>query len=557
MKKYRKQMAVIIIGIVMTSTTLSGCAKIKNVIFPKEEADVEQVEFSNDINMDIISRHAYPELERMEENERSDLVDSLQVMRKIDLLGLDKKSFLYPELNLEKVEQTLSSINGMNPEEMNVIDFNGSTSDELQEMIDTTTRTVIDIHSENIKLVHTISLKDDICIRGNGVEFLCDDLEYAFVGEDISNASIENIKIKGNADYGIFFAGGSNISISDCTITNMNQKSLCIVGKATGFKICNNILNENGAGSLYISGDVSDGLIEGNEISNNRGTSNWMAGMVLTCAVSNNKLNIWETFESELHRCAIKENLYGQTLCPHNIIIKNNIVKENNSSGIYSDGSYGCFVINNTIQQNDKEGICLDNGTINFFLKENIIEKNGCRARQTDDDLRLDYVFDAGRTDDGSAKAKLPGVSLDNTAYNILENNIVLNNYGGGIKMVRTTARCLIHENIIKDNNMGQNDIYHFFGIEIGAAVADEEVKDLDFTPSFENIICRNSITGNHYSGVFIGENCYVNDVFDNVIMESQMFAVESIGVKFNSIVNNISSAPIRNEYKEPVDGRK
>lgn len=552
MKKYRQRIVIIAVSIIVASGSLTGCARIRRMLSPKEEAIVEEVTYSSDIHTDILSRHAYPVLERMEESERNELVDSLQVMRKIDALGLDRNSFLYPELNLEEVEQTVSAIR-WETEGMETVDFQGSTSDELQQAIDAADNTVINIHSEQIELLHTLSLKNNVYIQGNGVEFICQGIQYALLGENVSNVSIEGVQIHGNADYGIFFAEGNNIRVTDCNISDMGQKSICIVGKLTGFQICDNILNENNAGSVYVSGDVSEGLIEGNKISNNKGTSNWMAGLVMTCAVSNDKLNIWETFESELHRCALKENLYGQTLCPHNIIVRNNLIRENNSSGVYSDGSYGCFVIDNTIQRNDKEGICLDNGTINFFLKENVIDGNGCRARQTDEDLRLDYVLEAGRLEDGSAKAKLPGVSLDNTSYNILENNIVLNNYGGGIKMVRTTARCLIHENVIKDNNMGQNDLYHFFGVEIGAAVADEEVKDLDFSPSFENIICRNSISGNHYSGVFIGEDCYVNDVFDNIIMEPQVFAVESIGVKFNSILNNISNMNIRNEYEDEL----
>lgn len=48
-----------------------------------------------------------------------------------------------------------------------------------------------------------------------------------------------------------------------------------------------------------------------------------------------------------------------------------------------------------------------------------------------------------------------------------------------------------------------------------------------------------------------MGEECYVNDIFDNVIMEPQMFAVEAISNKFNSIVNNLSNAGIRNEYRD------
>ena len=280
-----------------------------------------------------------------------------------------------------------------------------------------------------------------------------------------------------------------------------------------------------------------------------------MAGVVLSNAITKDPLDIWENFD-ENHRCPARDNLYLQTDCPHEIILENNEVSSNNSSGIYSDGAYNCHLLFNDVYSNDKEGICLDNGTIGTYLKDNTIINNGGRYKQTDDDLRMDYVFEAGRLNDGSAKAKLPGISLDNTAYNIIENNVVANNYGGGIKMVRSTIRCLINENVIKDNNRGQNDTFHFFGIELGAAIPDELVADMDFTSDFENIVCRNIISGDHYSGIFLGTDCYVNDIFDNVIMEPQMFAIECISVKFNSMLNNFSNAPVRNEYKEDAEGK-
>lgn len=277
-----------------------------------------------------------------------------------------------------------------------------------------------------------------------------------------------------------------------------------------------------------------------------------MAGIALTNIVPNNKYNIWETFNEARHFPS-RENYYAQLDSPHEIIFRNNQVNYNNASGIYSDGAYMCYVVNNTVDQNDKEGICLDYATIGFYLKENVFRGNGRRARQTDEDLSMDFVLEAGKMDDGSAKSKLPGVSLDDTAYNILENNIVIGNYGGGIKMVRSAIRTLIMENIVKDNNMGQNDAFHFFGIELGSAAGDVNGANTAMSPmpDYENIICRNIITGSHYSGIFVGEECYVNDIFDNVIMEPQMFAVEAISNKFNSIVNNLSNAGIRNEYRD------
>jgi parallel beta-helix repeat protein len=367
--------------------------------------------------------------------------------------------------------------------------------------------------------------------------------------ENAKDVIIESCVINGGADYGLFAIDVNNLQVANCKFNGLGQKPICIVGESQYFKIDSNDFGGNFAGGIYVSGNIGYGIIENNNIHDNYGTSNWMAGIVLTNVESTEPMNIWETFD-EAHHFPQKEDLYSQVKAPHNILIENNEVCDNNASGIYSDGAYNCFVVNNDVIRNDKEGICLDYGTIGFYLCHNLFDGNGCRARQTDEDLSMDFVLDAGRMDDGSAKSKLPGVSLDNTAYNILENNIVINNYGGGIKMVRTTIRTLIYENIIKDNNKGQNDSFHFFGIELGSAIADVEASDMDFTPDYENIICRNTISGNHYSGIFVGDEGYVNDIFDNVIMESQMFAIEDISLRFNSIVNNVSDADNRIEFQ-------
>ena len=62
---------------------------------------------------------------------------------------------------------------------------------------------------------------------------------------------------------------------------------------------------------------------------------------------------------------------------------------------------------------------------------------------------------------DGSSPAKLPGISLDNTAYNTIYGNIVRDNYGSGIKAVRSafsnTILCnqIIHERIFAHKHPG------------------------------------------------------------------------------------------------------
>lgn len=510
----------------------------------------QNLSFTSDINLDILTRHGLPSLERMEKNDQNHYVNSREIIKKMELLGIEKATVLYPELQIAAIEENNRELNNSYNMEKNRVSFRGTTSDELQQVINDNPNATIDIHTDHIQMQSTIFIQDNTTINGNGVKITADNLQFGFVGENVSNIYIHEVCINGGVDYGMYFVDCNNINISSCKLNGMAQKPLCIIGTTSGISIYNNEMRDNLAGGLYIAGSVSNGLIESNNIENNGGTSNWMAGIVLTDIVPNDKYEIWEIFD-EVRHFPVRENYYSLLDCPHEIILRNNQVNYNNSSGIYSDGAYLCYVLNNTVYQNDKEGICLDLATIGFYLKENIFKENGRRARQTDDALSRDFVLEGGKMDDSSAKAKLPGVSLDDTAYNIIENNIVINNYGGGIKMVRSTIRTLIMENIIKDNNIGQNDTFHFFGIELGSAAGEVngETAGKGVMPDYENIICRNSIIGNHYSGIFVGEECYTNDIFDNIIMEPQTFAVEAISNKFNSIISNLSSADIRNEH--------
>ena len=87
-------------------------------------------------------------------------------------------------------------------------------------------------------------------------------------------------------------------------------------------------------------------------------------------------------------------------------------------------------------------------------------------------------------------------------------------------------------------------------GIEIGhESTPDEPVKGLDFTASYENIVCRNIVTGSNYAGVFLAVESYCNDVFDNTILGSEWYAIECHSNMFNSMPNNIMDQEILNLY--------
>jgi hypothetical protein len=100
--------------------------------------------------------------------------------------------------------------------------------------------------------------------------------------------------------------------------------------------------------------------------------------------------------------------------------------------------------------------------------------------------------------------------------------------------------------------------MFHFFGIDIGyASKPDEPVKGLDFMPAYENIICRNIISGRNYSGIHLSDESYCNDVFDNVILDSDKFAIENHSTLFNSIMNNNSNRGNLDVYLEQTTKKK
>ena len=126
-------------------------------------------------------------------------------------------------------------------------------------------------------------------------------------------------------------------------------------------------------------------------------------------------------------------------------------------------------------------------------------------------------------------------------------NNVILENYGSGVKAVRSAFCNTILGNTITDNNLGVSDQFHFFGVELSTDLnADQEVQGLDFTPCYQNIIARNIISGPHFSGIFLGEEAFMNDMFDNVIMGCSDWSIESLSGLHNSNANNLSDMPAR-----------
>ena len=300
-----------------------------------------------------------------------------------------------------------------------------------------------------------------------------------------------------------------------------------------------------GGAPILIHGRSLGAVVTEVEAIANLGASNWHAGIVISDRKGPVEVDPHSIFASDRY-WVVEQPIHRRLDAPRRSVLAFNRIALNASSGIYSDGSLETVVMNNLVEGNSKEGICLDNGTTANVLASNRVRLNGKRWGKTDAQLRLDFVDGMGRLADGSAAAKTPGISLDNALYNIVYANHVEHNFGGGVKMVRTAFFNTVGLNLLTDNNEGANQRFHFFGIELGAARADAPSSELDFVPSQGNIIFGNTLRGSHYAGIYFGAGSTDNDTFDNTIFGATHWALEQAEAQHNPSLNNLTNLPSR-----------
>jgi parallel beta-helix repeat protein len=335
------------------------------------------------------------------------------------------------------------------------------------------------------------------------------------------NVAVLNAEIAGGAN-GILVDASTDVSVVGNELHDLSQNGIVVSGGSHA-AIRSNRLHGLQRSGIVLHGDVTQSLLEGNEIHDLTGYSNWHAGILITgrsrdIAADPAAFNAYGVAgEPIVHR------LRNPT---RNVVVGNDI-RDSRSSGIYNDGGIANVLVDNDVVGNAKEGLCLDNGSTANVVAGNTVTDNGNRWGQPDEVLAIDSVLDEGRAPDGTAIAKLPGISLDNALYNEVHANTVARNFGGGIKMVRTSFFNVISGNVLTDNNLGQSNRFHYFGIELGAAVPDFADPDLDYVGSSGNVVVGNQIHGNHHSGVYVAAASVQNEIIGNDIDGVTAFEIE------------------------------
>lgn len=526
---------------------LAACAAALALagLFPAraQQAPPQALTITEEDSVRFQERHWLPDLERIGEPDRTELVDSRQVMRRIAIMGIDAESFQTPEASYKTLyNEVWRQVDERALQKGRHLAFTGASVSELNRFIETAGEdAIVEIQSEALAMDETLRVPTGVYVDGGGARLAAQGtaLDRAVLLDGSENCGVEGLVIEGGCDYGIYVKNANSFALVGNEISGAACKGVAVMGDNADFVLANNDIRENGDGGIYLNGDVKRGVLEGNTASDNGGTDNMSAGIVL----SSIRIRDIDTAYNSLEDILIYDILDS----PNHLVFLNNTVSLNCSSGIYSHSGYCNYYIGNTVALNEKEGICLDHGTFGCYLSRNSIRGNGNRNRMSDEALKEDFVYDLGRLEDGSARPKLPGISMDNAAYNTLAYNVISQNYGSGVKAVRSCYRNVLVGNQILDNNQGVNEPFHFFGIELSSDEnVDMQLQGFDCTPCYENIVARNVISGAHYAGIFLGAGNYVNDIFDNSIFGCTTWSMESLSSRLNASTNNISNVTSR-----------
>jgi hypothetical protein len=483
----------------------------------------------------ILTQYTMPPLERATSTTKA-LLESAKVLKRAQAVSIAFTAIEDPKTyqnNLRNdIKTGLPSWNKDTP----TVEFNGNKVSELNKLLNKLSgQNSVILQGQKLIVDEVLSLPSKMLLIGNNATLTAPAIKIPATVQVSANSGIIGFKIE-TTGLGIIVAKAQGVIMRDLSFSQTGR-GIAILNKSSFIEIKQVQIDQAKQGGILIQGDVSHVWLHDSEIRNGQRADNGGAGLLISDAIAK------QDIENSTLGSSLAEPIWPIQSAPHALLIENNIFSGHRTQGVYIDGGYGLVIQHNKIMHNDKEGLCLDFGAVNNIVMENVFHDNGYRARQTDDDLRDDLVLGFGRLADGSAVSKLPAISLDNAAQNLLLWNIVRDSAGDGIKIVRTGIRNLIMFNTLMDNNRGTNSRFHFFGVLLGSAGLETEIDptnhSLDFLPPIENIVAGNLIYGAHWAGILLDREAAFNDIYDNMIRHYQHLPLESASSSFNSIVGN------------------
>jgi len=385
-----------------------------------------------------------------------------------------------------------------------------------------------------LELHHALNLTQGICLTGvaGRTELVFKQSDYGIIiqgSEDkpIQQVSISNIRIyhQGEQKFcaALFASHTQALHLENIVIISPKAVGVLLADKVYQSKLINCRVQYAGLVGFMFIRDVNETLMQSCTAEHCQ-----QSGVFLTDLKLPEHIDAMD-FAAQLHHT---DHVIGNFApfasddpSPYRTDMIDCVFSHNRKMGITTDGVAYLSVKNTVIAHNDCEGITIDNGAWGCIIQNCHIYNNGWRGLQHEVELGIDFVSEMGLMDDGSSKAKLPGISLDNAAYTRVENNHIECNWGDGVKFVRAAYASTIANNLIENNNRGVNDRFHYFGILVGVAER-QHPEQHDFA-SCNNQITANTILGTHFAGIHLTAKVTGNIIEKNQIKGATFESIE------------------------------
>lgn len=237
-------------------------------------------------------------------------------------------------------------------------------------------------------------------------------------------------------------------------------------------------------------------------------------------------------FNGQAHHAGSVVGFSAEDPGPVRIDVEQCTFRANRKMGICTDGAGLMRVVQCVIADNQCEGMTLDNGTWCCQVQNCHIYGNGRRAQQRPGELSEDFVDGSGLLEDGSSRVKLPGISMDNAACCMVTNNLIENNYGDGVKFVRSAYRCVVEQNLILSNNRGYSPNHPHYGVHLDYH-PQQRPGQITF-PATGITVAFNTIRGPHSAGINLSRGCVDNVFRGNQIEGALGRAVDNMSFAAN-----------------------
>jgi len=441
--------------------------------------------------------------------------------------------------------------------------FHGEKISELNRLIQQRPCDHLHIAIQSARLFadETLFLPSFVSLDGRGAILEANAIDIAILGQESTQIELSNFIIQSPQICGVLLLNCSHGRISNLTVQGSDDYGMILRKHCRYLHIDHCQFRGNRRSGIMLHENTHHVHISHCEVTGIHHSSNWAAGIVITMLESVSDLRTQDAFEPNYF---YPNNLdFKIHAVPYRNIIECCHIHHNQSSGIYVDGGNGNILIGNHIAHNDKEGICLDFYAAANVVLYNAVFGNGYRQQQSDHDLAVDFVLEYGRLADHSAAAKLPNISLDNAAYNMILKNTIAEAAGDGIKIVRAGFRNIIGLNSISDNNRGHNSRFGFSGIFLGAAGCEvpNDSSGLDRLPAIENMLFGNHIYGMHEFGIVYDAGSLFNDTLDNFVMKQRRQPILQLAAPNSIVGNNFEPAPpsaqVQQQARRPLANMK